>query len=109
MRVVDIVAPFAPLGAGARVKFVLSIPREKMGTEDLCRVSPAAVHQERAGQTSGTGTCGDCRRVLWVSGPRGQYSGKIRFIEKPGVQDDWGRHMAKRSSDPRVSYPEVKL
>ena len=34
------------------------------------------------------GPCGDCRRVLWVPGPRDQYSGKIRFIEKSGVQDE---------------------
>ena len=32
-----------------------------------------------------------------------------RFIEKPGVQDDGGRHVTKRRSDPRVVYPEVKL
>ena len=32
--------------------------------------------------------CCDCKRFLWVPGPRGQYSGKIRFIEKPGVQDE---------------------
>ena len=38
-------------------------------------------------QNSGTGPCGDCRGVLWLPGPRGQYSEKIRFIEKPGVQD----------------------
>ena len=47
--------------------------------------------------------------VLWAPGPRGQYSGKIRFIEKPGVQDEGGRHVAKRSSDPRVAYPEVNV
>ena len=29
-----------------------------------------------------------------------QYSGIICFIEKPRVQDDRGRHVAKRSSDP---------
>ena len=51
-------------------------------------------------QCSGTGPCGYCRRVPWVPGPRGQYSGKIRFIEKPGVQDEGGRHVAKRSSAP---------
>ena len=38
-----------------------------------------------------------------VPGPRGQYSGTIRFIEKNGVQDE-----AKRSSEHRVAYPEVK-
>ena len=42
-------------------------------------------------------------------GPRGQYSRKIRFIEKPGVQSEGCRHLAKRSSDPRVAYPEVNV
>ena len=50
------------------------------------------------------GPCGDCRRVLWVPGPRGQYSGKICFIDKAGIQDYGGRHMTKRSS-----YPGVKI
>ena len=80
-----------------------------MGTGDLCRVPPAAVHHGRARQCSGTGPCGYCRRVLWVPGPRGLYSGKIRFIEKPGVHDEGGRHVAKRSSDPRVAYPAVTV
>ena len=35
------------------------------------------------------------------TGPAGQYSGKICFIEKHGVQDEGGRHVAKYSSDPR--------
>ena len=51
------------------------------------------------------GPCADCRRILWVPGPRGQYSGKIRFIEKPGIQYESGR----RSSDPRVAYSEVQV
>ena len=34
------------------------------------------------------------------TGPRGQYSGKNRFIEKPGVQDEGGRLVSKCSSDP---------
>ena len=46
----------------------------------------AAVRHGRARQTSESGPCGDCRRGLWVPGPRGQYSGKIRFNEKRGVQ-----------------------
>ena len=72
-----------------------------MGTGDLCRVPPAVVHPGRARQYSGTGPCGYCRRVLWVPSPRGQYSRQIRFIEKSGVQDEGGRHVAKRSSDLR--------
>ena len=59
-----------------------------MGTEDLSRLPPAAVRHGRARQSSGTGQCGDRRRVPLVPGPRDQYSGIIRFIEKPGVQDE---------------------
>ena len=109
VRVVGIVAPVAPLGAGTRRKFILSSPGEKMGTKELCRIPQAAIRHGRARQPSGTGPCGNCIRVLWKPDPQGQYSGKIRFIEKPWVQDEWGRHMAKRSSDPRAAYPEVKL
>ena len=54
---------------------------------DLCRVPAALVRHGRARQSSETGPYGDCRRVLWVPGPRGQYSGTIHFIQKPGVQD----------------------
>ena len=43
------------------------------------------------------------------TGPAGSVLGEIRFIEKPGVKDEGGCHMPKRSSDPRVAYPEVKL
>ena len=109
MRVVGIVAPFAPLGAGIRGKFVLLSPRGEMGPEDMCRVPLAAVRHRRARQTSESRPCGDCRGVLLVLGPRGQYSGKIRFIEKHGVQGEGGRQVAKHSSDPRQAYPEVKL
>ena len=54
------------------------------------------------------GAVWDCRRVLCFPGPRGQYSGTIQIKEKPGVQDEAGRHEAKHSSEPRVAYPEVK-
>ena len=89
-----IVAPFAPLGVGTRGKFVLSSPMGEIVPEDVCRVPLAAVRHGRGRQTSESGPCGDCRRVLWVSGPRGQYSGKIRFIEQRGVQDKGGRQVA---------------
>ena len=65
MRVVGIVAPFAPMGAGTRGKFVLSSPRGEMGPGDARRVPLAAVRHGRARQTSESGPCGDCRRVLW--------------------------------------------
>ena len=38
-----------------------------------------------------------------------QYSGKIRFIEKPGIQDEGDLYVAKRSSDCQVACPEVKV
>ena len=63
-------------------------PRGEMGTGDLCRVPLATVRHGRVRQTSETGPCGDCRRALWVPGPRGQYTGKVRFIEKLGLQDE---------------------
>ena len=109
VRVVGIVALFAPLGSGTRGKFVLSSSRGEMGPEDVCRLPLAAVRHGRARQTSESGPCGDCRGVLGVPGPRSQYSGKIRFIEKLGVQDEGGRQVANHSSDPRQAYPEVKL
>ena len=49
---------------------------------------PSSGSPRESQQTSGTRPCGKCRKDLWVSGPRCQYSGKIRFIEKPGVQDE---------------------
>ena len=57
-------------------------PQGEMGPGDLCWVPLAAVLHGRARQTLESEPCGDCRRVLWVPCPRGQYSGKIRFIEK---------------------------
>ena len=64
-----------------------------MGPGDVCRLPLAAVRHGRARQTSESGPCGHCRRVLWVPDPWSQYSGKIRFIEKHGVQDEGGRHV----------------
>ena len=75
VRVAGIVAPFASVGAFTRGKFVLSRPRETMG------MPPAAVRHGSARQTSKSGQCWLCRSVLWVPGPRGQCSWKIRFIE----------------------------
>ena len=88
MQVVGIVAHFTPLGAGSQGKFVLSSPRGEMGPGDVYRVLIAAVCYGKARQTSESGLCWVCRRVLWVPGPRGQCSGKVRFILKRRVQDE---------------------
>ena len=80
-----------------------------MGPGDVYRVLIAAVCYGKARQTSESGQCWVCHRVLWVPGPRGQCSGKFRFIVKRRVQDERGRHVARSSSDPRKAYPAVKL
>ena len=47
-RVVVIVAPSAPVGAGSRGKFILSSPRENLGPVHMCRVALTAESQGRA-------------------------------------------------------------
>ena len=69
-----------------------------MGKGDPCRVPPAAVHERGARECSGTGPCGYHRRVLWV------WENSFHRETRGG-----GRHVAKRSSDPRVAYPEVNV
>ena len=44
-----------------------------------------------------------------VTEPAGSVFGKNSFYRETWIQDDGGRHVAKRSSDPRVAYPEVKF
>ena len=108
VRVVDIVSP-CPTGDGYPGKIHFIEPKGGMVHWDMCLVPQTAVRQERARQSSGTAPCGDCRKVLWVPGARSQISGKLRFIEKPGVQYKGGRQGAKHNSDLRVAYPEVKV
>ena len=43
---------------------------------------------------------------LWVPGPLGQYFGKIRFIEKPGKQD---QGISMWLNVVLTAYPEVKV
>ena len=68
----------------------------------------SSVRHGRARQSSGTGPCRDCIRVLLVPGPWGQHWGKLWFIENIGYKTR-GRHVATRRSDTRVAYPEVKI
>ena len=57
-----------------------------MGTGDLCRVTPAAVHHGRASQSPGTGPFGDCRKLLWLPGPRVSVRGKFVLSRNPGYK-----------------------
>ena len=66
-------------------KFLLPSPGGKRAQETCAGCPQQRCTPGRARQSSGTGPCGDCRRILWVPGPQCQYSGKIRLIEKPGV------------------------
>ena len=79
-----------------------------MGTGDLCRVPPAAARHGRARQSSGTGPNGI------VEGYCGYRARGVSIQEKSFYRESWGtrrgdRHVAKRSSDPRVAYPEFKV
>ena len=75
------VAAFAPLGACAQGKFVLSSPRGAMGQEEVCWLPLAAVcHVGSVGSVFGENSI--LSRNAWYK-TRG------------------GRHVAKRSSDPR--------
>ena len=111
VRVVAIVAPFAPMRVRytGKIRFIEPRGGGRIGRGDVCRVPLGAVRHGRARQTSESGPVGDCRSVLWEPGPWGQYSGKIRFIEKHEDQNEGGRHVAKYSSDSRQAYSEVKL
>ena len=82
-----------------------------MGTGDLSRVPLAAVRHGSVRQTSGTVPYGDCRRVLWVPGPRIRIRGNFVLSRNLGYKTrvGGGRHVANRCSDPRLAYPEVKL
>ena len=43
------------------------------------------------------------------TGPAGSVFGENSFYREAGVHDEGGRHVAKRSSDPRVAYPAVTV
>ena len=70
-------------------------------------MAPAAVRHGRARQSSGTGPCGDCRNIPCVPGPLGSVFGINLFYRETQSTRLGRRHVAKRSSDPRVAYPEV--
>ena len=66
VRVVDIVAPFAPRGSVFGENSFYRAPGNKLAQETCAGWPPAAVHHGKARQSSGTGTCGDCSRVLRI-------------------------------------------
>ena len=77
-----------------------------MGPGDVCRVPLVALRHGRARQTSETGPCGDCRRVLWVPGARCQYFVLWRNM---GYKTRVVAMLLNIVLNPREAYPEVKL
>ena len=102
-----IVLPFAPRGV-IRGKFVLIVPKGVNGHRRPVSGAPSSGTARKSHAKFEMGPCRDCRRVLVYLARRPVF-GEIRFIETPGVQDYGGRRVAKRSSDPRVAYSEVKV
>ena len=77
-------------GVSIRGKFVLS---RNLGYKMKGRHVPAAVHHGRARQSSWTGRCRDCRRVLWVACPMG-----LVFGDNLCYRETWG---TRRRGTPR--------
>ena len=74
MRVVGIVAPFAPIkGRYPEIIRFIELRGGGEGPTRLLSGASSSGSHGRARQTSKAGPCEDCRRVEWVLGPRGQY------------------------------------
>ena len=94
VRVVCIVVPFASRGSVFGDNSFYRAPGDKWA-QKTCVGCPQQRHAtEESGKIQGRyrvgiveGSCVYLTREISIRGPRGQYSGKIRFIEKPGVQD----------------------
>ena len=104
VRVMGIVTPFARRGGGSFYR-----DPDPVGKWDLCRVPQAAVRHGRARQSSGMGPCveGSCkyRACGSVFGENSFY----RETRGTRLGVGGGRHVSKRSSDPRVVNPVVKI
>ena len=87
VRVVGIVAPFAPRVSVIGKNSFYHATGGKWAQKTCARCSQQRYLHGRAWarQSWGTGPCGDCRRVLWLLGPPGQYSGKKSFY-----RETWG-------------------
>ena len=103
---VRVVGIFSPMPRGGSVFGENSFYRALAGrwAQETCAVCP----QQRF-ITGEPGKVQGRDSVVIVSSPAVQYSEKIRLIEKPGIQDEGGRHVVKRRSDPRIAHPEVKV
>ena len=85
VRVVGIVAPFAPRGSVFRGSSSYRTPGG-ISTGDPCRVPPAAVRHGRARQSSVTGPCGDCRKIPCERALGISVRGKFVLSRNPGYK-----------------------
>ena len=100
--------PLYPTGVGTSGNFVLSSLREEMGPGDVCWVPQAAIRHGRARQSQ------RWNRVGIVECSCGYRPRGVCIRENFILLGNWGtrlgvRQVAKRSSDPRVAYPDVKI
>ena len=107
VRVVGIVAPFAPRGSVFRKNSSYRAPGG-ISTGDPCRVPQQRYATGEPGKVQGRDRVGIVERSR-VKGPLGSVFGENLFYRETQGTRLGGRHMAKRSSDPRVAYPEVKV
>ena len=98
--------------SGIRGNFVFIEPQGINGTGDLCRVCAGCPQQRyipgEPGNIQGRNHVGI---VEWSCGYRARgvsIRGKFVLSRNPGYKTR-GRHVAKRSSDLRVAYPEVNV
>ena len=73
--------------SGIQGKFVLSSPGDKWAKETCAGCPQQRYIPGEPGNVQGGDRVGIVEGS-WVPGPRGQYSGKNRFIEKSWVQDE---------------------
>ena len=86
VRVVGIVAPFAPRGSVFGELRCIE-PRGQMGTGDLCRVLPAAVRHGRARLSSGAGAWGSVDGSCGDRARRVSILGKFVLSRNPGYKN----------------------
>ena len=109
MRVVGIVAPFDPRGSvPGKNSFFFRGPGGKWAQE-TCVVCPQLRYVTvEPGNVQGQDRMGVVEGPV-DTGPAGSVFGENSFYRETWGTRRGSRHVAKRSSDPWVAYPEVKV
>ena len=80
--------PLCHTGGRYPGKIIFNEPLEVNGHRRSVPGAPSIGTSRESQANFKDGAVWGCRKVQWVPGPRGQYSGKIRFVEKSGLQDE---------------------